>query len=167
MSNKDQSIKDDLIDQLNKGANAVAEEPDLKNTEETGNVEDEEIVIDEAQVGKEFREELVCKEDILKVVEYDKEQLDKYAHSRLGKKLDLSKRIKQLRTEVVLLINTKLNLPTDTDSSAVTEKPVTQKRNPEFVFNPQNRSIFEWTEILARRSELIPCYVVDLEGKKL
>jgi hypothetical protein len=163
------NIADELVAQLDNGVNAVAEKPDLKSTE------DESIDIKEAQVGgeievedhKEFRSELVCKEDIVKVLEYDKVELQKYAHSRLGKEIDLSKRIKQLRTEVVLLIQKKLDLPTDTDSSAVKTKQALISKNPEFIFNPKMRRIFEWTELLSKRTDLIPCHVVDLEGKRL
>lgn len=157
------SIKDNLVKKLDEGAGAVAEEPDLKNPE------DEKINIEEGQVGKEFRSELVDKDDVHKVTDMNKEQLQKYVHERFGKELDLSKRIKQLKTEVVILIQNKLNLPTDVvgKPDGLTEELVRQRANPEFIFNKTNRRIFEWTELLAKRADLVPCYLVDLKGKRL
>ena len=85
----------------------------------------------------------------------------------MGKKLDLNKRIKQLKTEVIILIKNKLDMPIDTDRSNINIKEAPVSKNPEFIFNPANRRIFEYTEILSKRTELIPCYVVDEEGKRL
>ncbi len=148
---------DELISQLEDGATAVAEKADVAQSEES-------LAIGE---GKAHRSELVCREDILKVVEMDKPALQKYADSRLGKRLDLSKRLKMLRTEVVLLIKNKLKLPTDTNSNSVTVKETGGKQVPEFIFNPKNRRVFEWTELLAKRTDLIECWLVDEEGKRL
>lgn len=149
---------DDLLAKLESGENNVAEAPDLQP-------EDEKIEIGE---GKEVhRPELVCREDILKVVEMDKPALHKYADSRLGKKIDLSKRLKMLRTEVVIHIKNKLQLPTDVDTSNVATKEVGEKQVPEFIFNPKNRRIFEWTELLAKRTDLIECWLIDEKGKRL
>lgn len=158
MSNEKGNIADKLVKQLDNGAEAVAEKPDLENSK------DEKLDIAE---GKEFRSELVCKEDVQKVMDMDKVQLQKYAHSRLGKELDLSRRIKQLRTDVIILIQKKLDLPTDTDVSNVKTKQTPVSDNPEYIFNPANRRIFEWTELLDKRTDLIPCYICDLEGKRL
>jgi hypothetical protein len=157
------NIADELVKQLDNGAEAVAESPDLKNTE------DEKLNISEAQVEKEFRSELVDKDDVYKVMDMDKVALQKYAHSRLGKELDLNKRIKQLKTDVVIMIQNKLNLPTDVVGrpDGLTEESVKERVNPEFIFNKANRRIFEWTELLDKRTDLIPCYVCDLEGKRL
>ena len=152
--------KEDLIDKLENGADAVAE----KGTLDVGQSE-ESLRIGEGVEA--HRGELVCKSDILKVVEMDKVGLEKYAHSRLGKKLDLNKRLKMLKTEVVIHIKNKLALPTDTDSDNTPVKGSAEKKNPEFVFNPVNRRIFEWTVLLAKRTDLIDCYVVDEEGKRL
>jgi hypothetical protein len=152
--------EDDLIDQLEQGATAVAEKS--KDT----NQSEESLAIGE---GKEpNRPELVCREDILKVVEMDKMGLQKYTDSRLGKRLDLSKRLKMLRTEVVLLIKNKLEIPTDTNSSNVNIKETGETRiTPEYIFNPKNRRVFEWTELLAKRTDLIECWLIDEEGKRL
>jgi hypothetical protein len=145
--------KEDMLSQLEQGGNNVVQP----------NPEDEEIKIDEGA----HRAELVCKEDILKVMDMDKPALKKYTDSRLGKKIDLSKRLKVLRTEVVLHIKNKLQLPTDTDTSMLTEKEGGAKTLPEFIFNPKNRRVFEWTELLAKRTDLIECWLVDEEGKRL
>ncbi len=86
--------KEDVLNALENGEEVATEKPDLQK-------EDEGIDIAE---GKEFREELVCKEDLLQIIEMDKDSLKKYAHSRLGRKLDLNKRLKLLRLEVVTLV---------------------------------------------------------------
>lgn len=151
------SMKDDLVSRLENGENNLAEKTDLSQ-------EDEEINIAEG-----YRSELVCKEDMLKVNDMDKVSLQKYADSRLGKKLDLSKRIKMLRTEVILLIKNKLSIPTDTvgKPDGLTEMECKLRENPEFIFNPKNRRVFEWTELLSRRTDLIECWLIDEEGKRL
>jgi hypothetical protein len=166
MGSDNSNIQDDLIAKLNNGESTVTANP-IEVSALSVNPEDEKIAIEEAQVGKEFRAELVCKEDILKVVEMDKMSLEKYAHSRLGKKLDLSKRVKILRMEVVVLIKNKLSIPMDVDRSLVPKTHAPQGSEPEFIFNPVNRRVFEYTAILGKRSELIPCWLVDEEGKKL
>ncbi len=151
------SEKDDLIDKLENGASAVAEKPDLAP-------EDEKLEIAE---GAAHRPELVCKEDILKVVEMDKVALQKYAHSRLGKEIDLTKRIKMLRTEVVMLIKSKIGTSASTNEKEVETIETREKQVPEFIFNPKNRRVFEWTELLAKRTDLIECWLVDEKGKRL
>lgn len=157
------NVADQLLAQLdNEGVDVVAEKPDLEGSE------DETLDMPEAgevTLGK--KGELVCNEDIKKVMDYDKISLQKYAHSRLGKELDLGKRIKMLRTEVALLIQKKLNLPTDVDTSNVNSKDAPEDEVAEFVFNPANRRIFEATELLLKRTDLIPCHVVDEEGKRI
>jgi hypothetical protein len=87
----------------------------------------------------------------------------------LGKKLDLSKRLKMLHTEVVIHIKNKLSLPTDTvgKPDGLMEEAVKLRENPEFIFNPKNRRVFEWTVLLAKRTDLIECWPVDKEGKRL
>lgn len=150
-------VADALLAQLEAGENNVAEPSGLEPKAE------------ELDIKEGHREELVCREDLFSVVEMDKVSLDKYAHSRLGKKLDLNKRLKMLQTEVVLLIKNKLKIPTDVvgKPDGLMEEVVKMKKNPEFVFNPVNRRIFEWTELLEKRTDLIECHVVDLQGKFL
>jgi hypothetical protein len=162
------AVKDDLIAQLdNEGVDAVAEQNDNGNPEDQDLTIDEGVVMDVKEETKEKRSELVCEEDIKKVLDFDKVALQKYAHSRLGKELDLSKRIKMLKTEVVLLIQKKLDLPTDTNSSMVDKKEAPVSKEAEFMFNPKNRRIFEATELLLKRTDLIPCWIIDEEGKRL
>ena len=162
------SVKDDLIKQLdNEGVDAVAEQNADRNPEDQEVDIAEGVAMDVKEDTKEKRSELVCKEDIKKVLDFDKVALQKYAHSRLGKELDLSKRIKMLKTEVVILIQKKLDLPTDTDSSNVKVKEAPAEAKVEFMFNPSNRRIFEATELLLKRTDLIPCFLIDEEGKRL
>lgn len=149
--------KEDVLDALENGEEVATEKPDLQK-------EDEGIDIAE---GKEFRAELVCVEDILKIIEMEKDELKKYAHSRLGRKLDLNKRIKMLRLEVVTLVKNKLKLPQDTDNSNAGPKAKPETEVAEFVFSPTNRRVFEATELLLKRTDLIPCWLVDEKGKKL
>jgi hypothetical protein len=147
--------KEDLVNQLEQGGNNAVQK----------NPEDQELKLAEEA----HRPELVCKEDIMKVVDMDKPTLQKYADSRLGKKLDLSKRLKMLHTEVVIHIKNKLSLPTDTvgKPDGLMEEAVKLRENPEFIFNPKNRRVFEWTVLLAKRTDLIECWPVDKEGKRL
>lgn len=161
-------VKDDLIAQLdNEGVDAVAEQNADRNPEDQDIDITEGVAMDVKEDTKEKRSELVCKEDISKVLDFDKVSLQKYAHSRLGKELDLNKRIKQLRTEVVLLIQKKLDLPTDTNPSNVDAEENPVSKTAEFMFNPKNRRIFEATELLLKRTDLIPCWIIDEEGKRL
>ncbi len=149
-------IKDDLITQLNNGVSSAVEPAGVPQ-------EDEKINIAESA----HRAELVCREDILKVVEMDKVGLQKYADSRLGKQLDLSKKLKMLRTEVVIHIKNRLKLPSDSVENSTGKPDVEAKKVPEFIFNPKNRRVFEWTELLAKRTDLIECWLIDKEGKRL
>ncbi len=131
---------------------------------------DNEIV--EGRVGEEseHRSELVCQEDIALITKMSKDELSKYAHSRLGKKLDLTRRLKMLRLDVVMLVKGKLKLPTDTDGEAKAEEGkvvISEKAVPEFIFEPKRRRVFEWTELLAKRSDLIECWLVDKKGKRI
>ncbi len=155
--------KENVLNALESGESIATEKSDLQKDTES---QDKALDIGE---GKEaHREELVRAEDILKIVEMTKENLRKYAHSRLGKKLDLNKRLKMLRLEVVTLVKNKLKLPQDVDSSNVTKKPTSNaKEEAEFVFNPANRRVFEWTELFAKRTDLIECWLVDKDGKRL
>jgi hypothetical protein len=156
------NVADQLLQQLdNEGVDNVTEPSDLGTEEETLDMPEAK----EDTLGK--KAELVCKDDIKRVMDYDKIGLQKYAHDRLGKELDLGKRIKMLKTEVVLLIQKKLDLPTDVDTSNVTSKDAPENKEAEFVFNPVNRRIFEATELLLKRTDLIPCHVVDEEGKRI
>jgi len=162
-------VKDDLIAQLdNEGVDAVAEQNADRNPEDQDINITEGVAMDVKEDTKEKRSELVCEEDIKKVLDFDKVALQKYAHSRLGKELDLSKRIKMLKTEVVILIQRRLDLPTDAvqgDCKDSSKAPVSKEA--EFMFNPKNRRIFEATELLLKRTDLIPCFVIDEEGKRL
>ena len=123
----------------------------------------------EASVGEAHRGELVSQSDI-KVVLADmtKDELNDYAVTRFGVTLNLSEKIKMLRLKVVNMIRDKLKIQPDAKANEKTTDGVVETtKNPEFIFNPANRRIFEWTEILAARKDLKPCYVVDEKGKRL
>jgi hypothetical protein len=127
-------------------------------------MEDDKIDIDEGSL----REELVCQEDVVKISTMTKEELNKYAHSRLGKKLDLTRRINNLRMDVLTLVKNKLKTSTndtvETDS-VCEEKP--KEKEARFVYEPQRDRVFEATAMLLKRTDLIPCWIVDKDGKKL
>jgi hypothetical protein len=128
------------------------------------------IDIKEAKVGMEFRSELVCKEDIPKIVKMTKDELQAYAHSRLGNKLDLSRRIKLLRLDVATSVKEKLKLPKDSIEEVEGGNEVKEKvkdEKAEFVFEPKRRRVFEATDMLLKRTDLIHCWIVDKDGKKL
>lgn len=127
-------------------------------------MEDKEIDIDEGK----HREELVCQEDIAKIAKMSKEDLKDYAHSRLDKKLDLTRRISNLRMDVITLIKSKLDLPQTIQSEnkdSGKEKP--KKKKAKFVYEPKRQRVFEATEMLLKKSDLIPCWLIDKDGKEL
>ncbi|MHC4322317.1 MAG: hypothetical protein ACYST3_08580 [Planctomycetota bacterium] len=160
---------DKLIHELEHGAEIATEKSDLDKEAQNavgGNPEDAKLNMAEAKVEPD-RPELVCKEDILKVLEMDKIGLQKYCSSRLQKNIDLSRRLKQLKLDVVTMIKDKLNMPTDTNSDNVQKADAPVKRTPEFIFNPKNRRVFEWTEMLAKRDDLIEVWLVDENGKRV
>jgi hypothetical protein len=133
-------------------------------------LEDKGIEIAEGKIDNEagLREDLVCQEDIALVTKMSKDELKKYAHSRLDKKLDLTRRIKMLRLDVVMLIKDKLKLSTDTsEKSNETEVKILEDEKPEFIFQPKRRRVFEWTEVLSKKDDLIECWLVDKKGKRL
>lgn len=115
------------------------------------------------------REELVELSDIKLVMEMTKDELQEYAITRLGTDLVLGDRVKLIRLKVVNIIREKLKDGSDKKESVVNNNsgPEKASSHPEFIFNPANRRIFEWTEILGKRADYIPCYVVDLTGKRL
>jgi hypothetical protein len=128
-------------------------------------MEDDKIEIEEG----EHRAELVCQDDIAKIAKLTKEELKKYAHSRLGKELDLTRRISLLRIDVITLVKNKLNLPNAEAKSDSTETP-TEKvadRTVEYVFEPVRRRVFEVTAELLKRTDLIHCWLIDEDGKEL
>ena len=118
-----------------------------------------------------FRSELVSISDVEKIDDMTKDQLAEYALSRFGITLNKTEKIKFLKFKVIKSIREKLKHPEEkTDSEALateTRTEVEVTRKPEFMFNPKNRKVFEWTEILASRGELVECYIVDKKGKLL
>ncbi len=165
------SIEDDLVKKLDDGADVVTEKSDIEKEAEKavgGSPEDQKLNIAEAKIEPD-RPELICKEDILKILEMDKDQLQKYSTSRLNKKIDLSRRVKQLRLEVATSVKNKLNIPTDTvgKPDGLMEEVVKLRKTPEFIFNPLNRRVFEWSAMLARRDDLIEVWLVDENGKRI
>ncbi|MGR3302389.1 MAG: hypothetical protein ACUZ8I_07770 [Candidatus Scalindua sp.] len=115
------------------------------------------------------REELVEISDIALVLKMNKEDLQEYAITRLNTDLNLNDRIKLLRVRVVHLINGQLKGNAEDIKPVEKAKSGPQKASnkPEFIFNPANRRIFEWTETLGQRVDYVPCFVVDLNGNRL
>lgn len=126
-------------------------------------MEDDKIEIEEAS----NREELVCQEDIAKIAKLTKEELQKYAHSRLGKELDLSRRISLLRMDLCTLVKNKLNLPNIETNNENKDPKKPKERVADFVFEPKRRRVFEMTNELKKRTDLIHCWIVDKDGKDL
>ncbi len=127
------------------------------------------LELGEVPTGEGHREELVELSDIKLVNEFTKDELQEYAITRLSTDLNLSKRVKLLRLEVINKIRERLKTGTDKKEPIVNNKSGLEKakNHPEFIFNPANRRIFEWTEILGKRTDYVPCYVVDLLGNRL
>ncbi|MCP3967547.1 MAG: hypothetical protein GY718_14555 [Lentisphaerae bacterium] len=127
-------------------------------------MEDNNIDIEEGS----HREELVCQEDISKISTMNKNGLEVYAHSRLDAKLDLTRKLKELRIQVITLVKKKLDLPTGNTGDVKDEKEVPlKKQKPEFVLEPKRRRVFEATDMLLKRTDLIPVWLIDKDGKKL
>lgn len=130
----------------------------------------EKLDLDEATVGDGFRGELVSVADIKQVLEMTKDEVNDYTVTRFGVTLNLSEKIKMIRLKAVNMIREKLKAEQGGNSNekATTDDGVAETtKNPEFIFNPANRRIFEWTPILAARKDLKPCYVVGMDGKRL
>jgi hypothetical protein len=123
------------------------------------------------QLGR--REELVEIGDIALVDKMTKDELEEYTITRLGIGLDKNERVKLLRLKVIGLIKDRLKTPgskpstekKDTSSSDGPEKNLSD--DPEFLFNLKNRHVYEWTEVLAKKEDMIECYIVDEKGKRL
>ena len=143
----------------------LVEDKGIEIAEGKVKVADNSVAIDESAG---LRADLVCQEDIALVTKMTKDELKKYAHSRLDKKLDLTRRLKMLRLDVVMLIKTKLQIPTDTEGKPKdTVVEIAEDAKPEFIFEPKRRRVFEWTELLAKRDDLIECWLVDKKGKRI
>jgi hypothetical protein len=128
-------------------------------------MEDDKIEIEEAS----NREELISQADIAKIAKMTKEDLQNYSHSRLGKKLDLSRRSSLLKIDVITMVKNRLKLPLDEKGEGVeetSEEPLKEKV-VEFVFEPSRRRVFVATSELKKRTDLIHCWLVDKDGKVL
>ena len=114
------------------------------------------------------REELVELTDVKLVMEMSKDKLQEYAITRLSTDLNLSDRLKLIRVKVVHLIREQLKKGKDPKPVEKTvEGPKKASNQPEYIFNPKNRRIFEYTEALGQKIDYIPCFGVDLNGKRL
>ena len=124
----------------------------------------------ELPTDKGHRDELVELSDIKLVMGMSKDELQEYAITRLSTDLKLGDKVKFLRMKVVHLIKETLKAGTDpkpVEKEKVDGGPKRASNQPEFIFNPQNRRIFEYTEALGQKVDYIPCFVVDLNGKRL
>ncbi len=121
----------------------------------------------EAPVDEGFRDELVSVADIKLVLQMSKDELNEYVITRFGIDLNLTEKIKMLRLKVVNLINGKLKIQPEAKTKEDNGQVVERANNPEFIFNPANRRVFEWTEILGARPDYKVCYIVDKDGKRL
>lgn len=135
--------------------------------------EEKSLDLEEAPTAEGHREELVELSDIKLLEDMNKDQLQEYAITRLGTDLKLSERVKLLRTKVMHMIRDKLKAGKEQESSASTSLtndksgPARASNQPEFIFNPLNRRVFEWTEALGARIDYIPCWLVDAKGARL
>jgi hypothetical protein len=135
--------------------------------EEGKTATEEKLDLAEATGDEGFRGELVSQEDIRLVLDMSKDDLNEYVITRFGTTLNLSEKIKMLKLKVVNLIRDKLKIQPDAKAKGNNGEVVATAKNPEFIFNPANRRIFEWTEILAAKKDYIVCYIVDKDGKRL
>lgn len=118
---------------------------------------------DETEAAK--REELVIPSDIHEVLKMTKDELKDYAFTRFGIKLDLTKKIKNLQLDVVMLIKKKLGKLKEAENTGKTEKKKTNEDGaPKYLLHTGNGRILDYTEILAARPDCVPC---DENGKRL
>ncbi len=129
----------------------------------------EKPAVENAVAGEGFRSELVSISDVEKVDDMTKDQLAEYAFSRFNITLNKGEKVKFLKFKVINSIREKLKHPeAKVDPKAEeTRTEVEVTRKPEYMFNPRNRKIFEWSEILVKRGELVECFIVDKKGKLL
>lgn len=118
------------------------------------------------------REELVELADIKLVDEMTKDQLQEYAITRLSTDLNLSDRVKLLRTKVILMIRERLKAEKEPDPTATVENyhngmAKAIGNQPEFILNPKNRGVYQWTPALGSRIDYVPCWLVDIKGNRL
>lgn len=129
------------------------------------------IEIGDAEVGTEAgnksaeREELVIASDMKEVIKMTKDELKAYAFSRFAVKLSMDKKIKLLRVQVVNLIREKLKIPNKPKGTAKTHnnKPIGNNKRPKLLLHTGNGRVFDYTELLAKRSDMVPC---DEKGQK-
>lgn len=140
---------------------------------EKSNAVSEEELPGEMQKGK--REELVELSDIQLIDGMTKDELNDYAITRLGVDLVLGDKIKPLKLKVITMIKERLEKgknktdksPDDKSTNNQVADKQDKDKGPEFIFNPKNRRVLEYTENLATREDLIPCWIVDEKGKRL
>lgn len=118
-------------------------------------------------VGEGHRGELVSRSDIKLVMEMTKDELNEYVMTRFGSDLNLSEKVKMLRLKTVNMIRDKLKIQPEAKPQEGNGEAVEVSANPEFLFNPANRRVLEWTANLATRADFIVCYIVDKDGKRL
>jgi hypothetical protein len=136
--------------------------------EEGKTTTEEKLDLGEVSVDEGFRGELVSQADIKLVLDMSKDDLEEYVITRFGTTLNLSEKIKMLRLKVVNMIRDKLKIEPDAKpNEKTTDGVVETAKNPEFIFNPANRRVFEWTPILGEKKNYIVCYIVDKDGKRL
>lgn len=127
-----------------------------------------EVEIGEAKVGDEGaeREELVIASDMKEVAKMTKDELKTYTFSRFAVKLSMDKKIKLLKVQVVNLIRGKLNIPNKPKETAKTNnnKSVGNNKRPKLLLHTGNGRIFDYTELLAKRSDMVVC---DEKGQKI
>lgn len=131
--------------------------------------EEKSLDLGEVPTDEGHREELVELSDIKLVMGMSKDELQEYAITRLSTDLKLGDKLKLLRIKVVHLIRETLKAGTDPKPVEKVDNggPKRASNQPEFIFNPKNRRIFEYTETLGQKIDYVPCFVVDLNGDRL
>ena len=87
----------------------------------------------------------------------DKDQLEQYARDEFNVELDKRRKLTDLRAQVIAL--QKGETPAQ-DKASTEQKPST----PRFLLHTGNKRVFEYTEYLAARSDMVPC---DWEGNRI
>jgi hypothetical protein len=113
------------------------------------------------------RSELVTLSDVELIEDMTKDEIATYCSSRFAKPIDKSKKLKSIKMQAIMWIKERLNMPSIQKEGENQAEAKPRVLKAEFVFNPANRRVFEASPLLLKNSDLIHCWIVDKNGKKL
>jgi hypothetical protein len=106
--------------------------------------------------GKVYKEPCVA-EDMDKIGKLNKDALAVFAKKKFNINIDRGTNISILRGDLVKKVQIALNLRVADPEIGATERAQIEKVIPRFVMHPKNHRIFDATEALLLRNDMIPC----------